>query len=414
LLSKFIKPTLQLASRIGADPKDNDEQKLQKSLLVLGSFMFIFAGAFWGILYFFFGKTGAGAIPFSYATISFLSVVAFHISHRFNTFLFSQLLLILVLPFLLMITLGGFINSSGVILWALISPISALLFDKPHRATFWLGGYLCLLIVSGFLETHTQNTIPLPETLITILFVMNIGMVSSIIIALMGYFVTQKNLLFNLLKIEQTKSENLLLNILPKGIAARLKQGEVTIADNYESVSILFVDLVDFTPLSALCDPKTMVDKLGEIFLYFDQLVDKYKAEKVETVGDSYVIAAGLPIPRQDHAKIITQLALEIRTYFEQGVYLEHHRLNCRMGINSGPIMAGVIERKKISFNLWGDTINTASRMQSHGVPGQIQVSEDTYNLVKDDFICEPRGEIQIKGKGEMHVWLIISAKENN
>jgi guanylate cyclase len=124
------------------------------------------------------------------------------------------------------------------------------------------------------------------------------------------------------------------------------------------------------------------------------------------------MVAAGLPIPRHDHATVVTELALDIRAYFERGVFLEGHPLNCRIGINSGPIMAGVIERKKISYNVWGDTVNTASRMQSHGVPGQIQVSEITYELIKEDFVCEKRGTVNVKGKGEMEVWLVLSAKE--
>ena len=148
------------------------------------------------------------------------------------------------------------------------------------------------------------------------------------------------------------------------------------------------------------------------MFSHFDQLVEKYGVEKIETVGDSYIVGAGLPITRQDHAAVITQLALDIRAYFERGVFLEGHPLNCRIGINSGPITAGVIERKKISFNVWGDTVNTASRMQSHSLPGKIQVSQVTYELIKDDFFCEPRGTMNVKGKGEMDVWLVVSANK--
>jgi len=412
LIQKLIQQTQPLAAQVGADPKDTDEVRLQKSLLVLGSFMFIIAGALWGILYFLLGEPIAGMIPLIYALVSFLSVIAFHLTHRYNLFLFSQLLLILVLPFLLMIALGGFVNSSGVILWSLISPTGAFLFDKPRHAPRWLAGYLGLLVISGFLETHPVVTSSLPPNVITIFFVLNIGTVSAITLTLLDYFITQKNLLFNLLHAEQEKSESLLLNILPKDIATRLKQGEETIADSYESVSILFVDLVDFTPLSAASDPRSMAEALSGMFSTIDQLVDKYKVEKIETVGDSYMIAAGLPIPRQDHASVITQLALEVTDCFERGVFLKDHPLHCRIGINSGPIMAGVIERKKIAYTVWGDTVNTASRMQSHGLPGQIQISESTYNLIKDDFICEPRGKINVKGKGKMDVWLVLSAKE--
>lgn len=412
-LQDLIQRALPLVVNIGSDPGDSEDVRLQKSSLVLGSFMFIFAGAFWGILYFVFGQTVAGWIPFSYALVSLLSMIVFHVTRRFQFFLVSQLLLILFLPFLLMIALGGFVQSSGIILWSLISPLVALLFFEPRHALRWLAAFLGLVFVSGFLELRPPVSSSLPPVLVTLFFVLNIGAVSTILITLLAYFVGQKNLLFGLLRAEQAKSESLLLNILPKDVANRLKQGEEMIADQYDSVSILFVDLVDFTPLSATCDPKAMLALLGEIFSYFDQLVEKYGVSKIETVGDSYMMAAGLPTHCENHAALLTHLALDIRTYFERGVFLEEQAVHCRMGMNSGPIMAGVIERKKISYNVWGDTVNTASRMQSHGIPGQIQVSEVTYELIKDEFICEPRGTINVKGKGEMKVWLVISSKEN-
>ena len=409
----LLERALPLVVNIGIDPKDSDDVRLQKSSLVLGSIMFIFAGALWGILYFLFGQPVAGTIPFSYAIVSSLSIIFFHLTRRYRLFLFSQLLLILFLPFLLMVALGGFVKSSGVILWSLISPVGALLFDESRYALRWLAAYLGLVIFSGFLEYRPLASSSLPPSLVTLFFVMNIGAVSAIVITLLAYFVREKNRLFGLLRIEQDKSENLLLNILPKNIATRLKRGEELIADNYESVSIMFVDLVDFTPLSATCDPKAMLTFLSDIFSYFDKLIEKYGVAKIETVGDSYVAAAGLPTPRENHAAVVTHLALDIRDYFERGVSLEGQPVRCRIGINSGPIMAGVIERKKISYNVWGDTVNTASRMQSHGVPGQIQVSEFTYQLIKDDFVCEPRGTVNVKGKGDMEVWLVVSAKEN-
>jgi len=206
---------------------------------------------------------------------------------------------------------------------------------------------------------------------------------------------------------EQQKSESLLLNILPKEIATRLKEGEETIADNYESASIMFVDLVNFTPISAASTPKEMVLLLSEIFSHLDQLVEENNAEKIETIGDSYMVAAGLPVPREDHAQVIVSLALTIQAYFEAGVMIHGQPINCRIGINSGPLMAGVIGRKKISYHVWGDTVNTASRMESHGIPGQIQISENTHQLIKEKFNCEPRGEINVKGKGIMQTYLL-------
>ena len=407
MIRDFIKRAFPLVARIGADLNDDDDIRLQKSLLVICSFSFMLAGIAWGLMYIFFNEPLAGVIPLSYSVFSLLSIIHFGRTRQYHFFRFSQLALILFLPFLLMVALGGFVNGSAVVLWALICPMGAMLFDEPRQAPRWFLAFAVLVALSGYLQPYVRLVNNLSPVLVNFFFVVNLIGIGSLVFMMVFYFVGQKNMF-------QQKSEALLLNILPKDIAARLKRGEHTIADNYESVSIMVVDLVDFTPLSAACDPKAMVEFLGEMFSTFDQLVEKYGVEKIETVGDSYMVAAGLPTPRHNHAAVITRLALDIRAYFERGVFLEGHPLNCRIGINSGPIMAGVIERKKISYNVWGDTVNTASRMQSHGVPGQIQVSEITYELIKDEFVCEPRGTVNVKGKGEMEVWLVVSRKSED
>jgi adenylate cyclase len=223
LIQKLIQQILPLVARIGVDPTDSDEMRLQKSLLVLGSFMFIAAGTLWGILYFSFGHFVAGAIPLIYAIVSFFSILIFHLTRRYQFFLFSQLFLILFLPFLFMIALGGFIKSSAIIVWSLLSPLGALLFDEPRYALRWLVGYLGLAVISGFLESRPLSSSSLSPTLVTISFILNIGTVSAIAITLLAYFVSEKNRLFILLRNEQGKSENLLLNVLPKEVATILK-----------------------------------------------------------------------------------------------------------------------------------------------------------------------------------------------
>jgi len=210
-----------------------------------------------------------------------------------------------------------------------------------------------------------------------------------------------------LLEVSRKQADDLLLNILPAAVAKRLKEGEETIADSYESASVMFVDIVNFTPISAASTPKEMVEFLSTIFSRFDQLVEKHNAEKIETVGDSYMVAVGLPVLREDHAHVIASLALDLQAYVATGITVHGEAINCRIGINSGPVMAGVIERKKISYNVWGDTVNTASRMESHGIPGLIQISETTYQLINDKFNCEPRGMIDVKGKGPMRTYLL-------
>ncbi len=209
------------------------------------------------------------------------------------------------------------------------------------------------------------------------------------------------------LVVERELSERLLHNILPVPIADRLKDGEETIADSFESATILFFDLVNFTPLSAASTPREIVTLLSGIFAHLDELVEQYHAEKIDTMGDGYMAAAGLPVRNAEHAHIIADLALAIQAYFAKGVLLHDQPIDFRIGINSGPLMAGVIGKKMISYTVWGDTVNTASRMESHGLPGQIQLSETTLALIQEHFVCEPRGMIEVKGKGLMQTYLL-------
>jgi guanylate cyclase len=412
LIQKLIANILPLVAQIGSDPHDSDEVRLQKTLLTLGSLMFIMAGALWSALYFSFGEFIAGSIPLGYVIISCLSIIVFHLTRQYRLFLFSQLLLILFLPFLLMIALGGFIKSSAVILWSLLSPLGAMLFDEPREGLRWLAAYLSLAILSGYFEFHPLVSSPsLSATTITVFFILNIGFVSAIAIFLLAYFVGEKNRLFILLRGEQVKSENLLLNILPKEIAAILKNESRTIADHYTEASILFADMVGFTPLSAKLAPVEVVELLNEAFSYFDSLLDKYNVEKIRTIGDSYMAASGVPRRRADHAQALVHMALEMREYVARHIFHNGQRVSFRIGINSGPVIGGVIGKRKFVFDVWGDAVNVASRMESHGTGGTIQITHATYELIKDEFICESRGTVDVKGKGEMEVWLVLAAK---
>jgi len=397
--------------KIGANLDDAQDIRLQKSLLVVGSLMFITTGAIWGIMYILLQEPVAGLIPLSYAIVSCLSVIHFGLTRQYHFFRASQLILILVLPFLLMVALGGFVSSSAVILWSFICPLGALLFSEYRQAPRWLFAYLALLIISGLLQPYVRLINHLSTDMVIIFFVLNIGAVSSIAFVLLFYFVGQKELAYRLLRVEQDRSENLLLNVLPREIAARLKSGERIIADNHPSVSILFADLVGFTPLTNVLSPNDMVILLNDIYSHFDSLIEKYGVEKIRTIGDNYMIAAGLPRPRGDHAQALAHLALEMNAYIDTLPPVGERRLAYRIGINSGPVIAGVIGYKKFAYDVWGDTVNTASRMESQGTPEKTQITQTTFELLKHDFICESHGQMMVKGKGQMETWFLIRAK---
>lgn len=213
------------------------------------------------------------------------------------------------------------------------------------------------------------------------------------------------------LEIEQDKSENLLLNILPETIVKRLKHKPETIADHFEEATVLFADIAGFTKLSTQISPQELVRLLNEIFSSFDQLTVERGLEKIKTIGDAYMVVGGLPQPRRDHAEAIADLALDMQAALTQFNHKHGSNLNIRIGINTGPVVAGVIGAKKFIYDLWGDTVNTASRMESHGIVGEIQVTESTYQHLQHQYYCEKRGSISVKGKGEMATYLLKSKK---
>jgi class 3 adenylate cyclase/CheY-like chemotaxis protein len=213
------------------------------------------------------------------------------------------------------------------------------------------------------------------------------------------------------LQAEQEKSERLLLNILPKPIADRLKQGQHTIADNFPEVTVLFADIVNFTRLSSTLSPTDLVQLLNQIFSKFDGLVEHYSLEKIKTIGDAYMAVGGLPTPRPDHAEAIAEMALDMQQMITDVTIphpaLEHQPLEIRIGINTGPVGAGVVGVTKFAYDLWGDTVNLASRMEFHGLPRHIQVTSTTYELLKHKYVFQPRGAIEVKGKGEMVTYFL-------
>jgi len=210
---------------------------------------------------------------------------------------------------------------------------------------------------------------------------------------------------------EKQTSERLLLNVLPGPIADRLKGGENLIVDRFESVTVLFADIVGFTALSANTSPEKLVTMLNELFSMFDRLAEQHGLEKIKTIGDAYMVVAGIPQPVADHAVAIAHMALDMLAAISDYAARNDSELTIRVGIHTGPVVAGVIGEKKFIYDLWGDTVNTASRMESHGLPGRVHVSAASYELLQDTFDFEARGEIEIKGKGVMRTYLVTSAK---
>jgi class 3 adenylate cyclase len=210
---------------------------------------------------------------------------------------------------------------------------------------------------------------------------------------------------------EKATSERLLLNVLPAPIAERLKTGESLIVDRFDAVSVMFADIAGFTALSSRTSPEALVTMLNELFSMFDRLAEQHGLEKIKTIGDAYMVVAGVPQPIADHATAIAHMALDMQAGVEAYARRTGSELSIRIGIHTGSVVAGVIGTKKFIYDLWGDTVNTASRMESTGLPGRVQVSETTYKLLANQFELEPRGPVEIKGKGAMNTYLLVKQR---
>lgn len=397
---------------LGASPADSDDLRIRKRYLLLMALLILPAGLIWGAIYWAFGEETAALAPWTYVVLSIVSILIFAFTKNYALFRFSELALILVLPFVLGLTLGGFVNSSAVVLWSLLAPIGALIFDGSRHAMRWFVAYLILILLSGLLQPYLPATNSLPPLVVLAFFLMNIAAISAVAFVLLYTFIRERNSALAQVRVEREKSENLLLNILPKEIAPRLKNNPGTIADAYDCASILFADIVNFTPWSAELRPDEMVQMLDEIFSRFDSMLEKYGVEKIRTIGDNYMCVSGVPTPRLDHAQTLARMALAMQEYIRSRPPRNGKHLNFRIGINSGPLVAGVIGTKKFVYDVWGDPVNVAARMESYSIPGKIQIGRATYELIKNDFICEPRGILEMKGKGKTAAWFLVAEKQ--
>jgi guanylate cyclase len=287
------------------------------------------------------------------------------------------------------------------------------------RLRFWYAvlGNLAIVIGYEFTSIWVKQLLA-SETGVVIFTMHNFFFLGANVVGMFGsYFLeryTRRDFLQKYtIQAQRDQADKLLYNVLPERIAEKLKQSEETIAEEFSSASVLFADIVNFTPISARFGPYEVVDMLNELFSHFDELVDKYDVEKIQVAGDGYMVAAGVPTPRPDHATVLAQLALDMLEYVKREEFLGgKHPIEIRIGLNSGSLIAGVIGRKKFFYALWGDMVNVASRMQSHGESGKIQITRAAYELVKDEFECEYIGEITVKGKGKMEAWHLLAKKE--
>ena len=387
---------------IGALPSDSEETRLRKSVLVLSSSLMAMLALVWVATYAALGLWVSAAIPFAYQLATAASIYAFARERRYRLFRASQLGMSLMLPFALQWSLGGFRPSAAVALWGLTCPVGALLFLGARQAVPWFLAFVVLVGVSAGVDSTLAADAPdIPNGVVVTFFALNVLGVSTTVYLLLQYFVRARDRAL-------ADSERLLLNVLPAPVASRLKQSDQVIADGFPEATVLFADIVGFTGLAERLAPADLVVLLDRVFAGWDGLASRHGVEKIKTIGDAYMVAGGLPNPRVDHAQAIAEMALEMGAELARSTSDSGLELEVRIGIDSGPVVAGVIGRSKFIYDLWGDTVNTASLMESHGLPGAIQVTERAYERLRHGYELRLRGTIEIKGKEPMVTYLLI------
>jgi adenylate cyclase len=399
------KITLQLftwANRI--KPAQDEIVRLRTSIGIIASAMGIFFSLALGIPVYLYGEPLAGWTFFILAAWLLIGTLLFIRSQASLAFwVYFNFIGLIVTNFAATVLLGGVQESGMLIIWVLITPLLAPILSSPRHTAYWAALFLVLVVAASYLADSLGQVNTLPTNMQKAMVLFNVCGISVFVLVIVQLFVIQRNQY-------QEQSDTLLLNILPREIADILRSENRVIADAFEGASILFADVVNFTPMSASMTPVELVNLLNEVFSHFDVLAEKHKLEKIKTIGDCYMVASGIPRARADHAQAVTQMALEILGYVKDRNF-NGRTLAFRIGINSGPVIAGVIGQKKFAYDLWGDAVNTASRMESHGTSNVIQITRNTYELIKDEFLCEPQHPIFVKGKGEMEVWYVLGRK---
>jgi class 3 adenylate cyclase len=405
-MAELIKRLIAGIDNAATLPGDAPRVRLQKTLLI-----FLNAAGFlivpWGALYLYdAGMAIPAAVALGYSFLSAVALAHLLLSKRPALASTLQLLGLLFTPLLLQWSMGGFTASGAIVLWSLLAPLCALVFLGTRLAVWWFGAFASLVLVAAARDIGAGATLQQ-----VLLYCENVLLVSTLAFISLRFFVVERDKAQAALEREQARSEALLLNILPAPIAERLKAGSQTIADGYAEATILFADLVGFTRMSNSISPEQVVVMLNRLFSRFDELSGRFGIEKIKTIGDAYMACAGVPQERPDHAEAIADMALAM-----QDAIREHNRefgsnLQIRIGINSGPVVAGVIGLRKFIYDLWGDTVNLASRMESNGVPGRIQVSAATWERLRERYDFEARGDIEVKGIGRVQAYLLNGKK---
>jgi class 3 adenylate cyclase len=408
----------------GVEPGDSEEQRLNKSLLVFATGLVSLASMLWVTIYWALGPLISSTPPLVFELVLIGNLLIYIATGNFDFFRVTQLALFLFGPFAMQWGMGTFIDSSGIVLWGLLAPIGAMLCFGVRESMAWFFAWVFMTVMSGAFDFylappasgHAPFAVPIRTAVV--FFALNFVAVATIIYLLLRYSIQEKQKIQARLQVahaalaaEQERSERLLLNILPSPVAERLKADEQPIADGFADVTVMFADIVDFTRMAAHMTPNEVFSMLNRVFSAFDELAERYGLERIKTIGDAYMVAGGLNQGNARHTEAIADMAVAMRDLLNRDFTINAAHLQARIGIGTGPVVAGVVGKKKFIYDVWGDTVNIASRITSEGVPGMVQCDVPTWERLRDRFeFLEPR-ILPLKGKGETKVYQLVGRK---
>jgi guanylate cyclase len=389
---------------IGLDAADEPDLRIRKRTAVASALALIVVAFIIGLADVVRGLPGQAGLALVQVVAFATALLVFRRNHRLAPLFATMAVVGTAVLFLSLIPSGGLAWGADDLTWIILVPLGAVLFLGPRAAAPALGGIAVLVLTAAAIDPLIRAAPPEPSTAQVVYAVIDLLGPTAIALGLVVFIDGERVR-------AKAESEALLLNVLPRPIADRLKRGERVIADHYDDVTVLFTDLVEFTPFAARQTPGRVVEVLNDIFSAFDALAEGFGLEKIKTIGDAYMVVAGAPEPRHDHAVAVVEMALAMHAAVSSRAPVPGYALRLRTGIASGPAVAGVIGRRKFSYDVWGDAVNLASRMESTGVPGAIQVSASTRRLCGDRYAFSPR-YVDVKGLGTLPTYLLDPGAE--
>ena len=400
----------------GIEPGDSEQLRVAKSLLVFATGLVCSASMIWLSIYWILGPQLSSTYPYIFELLLAGNLLLYIKTRNFDFFRVSQIGLFLFVPFAVQWSIGNFVTASGVILWGLLAPVGAVVIFGVEGSLAWFLAWIFFTALSGFFDWYLADLVPkmpqVPLRTSVVFFALNFIAISTLIYVLLRNAILEQQKVrrhleeaHKLLQEEQERAERLLLNILPAPVAERLKSSNQTIADGFADATVMFADIVGFTQVAAGMAPSQVFAMLNRIFSAFDDLAEEHGLEKIKTIGDAYMVAGGINEGNTDYTIAIARMAIAMRDLLARDFAVNTSRLRVRIGIGTGPVVAGVVGKKKFIYDLWGDTVNIASRITSEGAPGTIYCDQRTRERLRQHFVLEGPIVLNLKGKGEMAVF---------